>query len=300
MAVDTRHGRDHLVRLYDDENDLAAGVVPFLASGFDASGAAIVVASAERRDAFCTGLRQAGIDVEQALGWGSLILLDARSTLDELLLDGQPDAPRFEAVIGESVRSVADHGTVRAYGEMVDLLWADGDVVAAIELEGLWNDLQARQPFDLYCAYRAAAVANVDGGMSVIRNCHTHTICTATDARTCRFDPSPESPVLARRFVANALPAIDRRLFNDVMLVLGELASNAVLHAATPFSVEAASRAGVIRVSVTDQSVSMPMERTPCTDTVGGHGLRIVGALSNRWGVEAASTGKTVWAEFVV
>jgi hypothetical protein len=48
---------------------------------------------------------------------------------------------------------------VRAYGEMVALLWAEGNVNGAIQLEKLWNDMGKIRDFSLFCAYPQAAVA---------------------------------------------------------------------------------------------------------------------------------------------
>src|SRR5438552_269564 len=42
---------------------------------------------------------------------------------------------------------------VRAYGEMVDLLWQIGDVASAIDLEARWNELSTTKRFSLLCAY---------------------------------------------------------------------------------------------------------------------------------------------------
>ena len=55
-------------------------------------------------------------------------------------------------------RAAATGRPVRAYGEMVALLWEHGDVLAAIELEELWNDLGRELDFSLLCAYRSASV----------------------------------------------------------------------------------------------------------------------------------------------
>jgi hypothetical protein len=69
----------------------------------------------------------------------------------------QPDRKRFEATVGALVRKLslkaAGRG-VRAYGEMVDLLWNSGASAAAIRLENLWNELLEAREFNLLCAYQ--------------------------------------------------------------------------------------------------------------------------------------------------
>ena len=67
--------------------------------------------------------------------------------------DGTPDPVAFASVIGAALDDLTGSGPVHAFGEMVALLWDEGNVTAAIELESLWNDLAEHRTFSLYCAY---------------------------------------------------------------------------------------------------------------------------------------------------
>src|SRR5581483_8222480 len=85
-----------------------------------------------------------------------LLFCDARTTLDQFLDGGRPNWHQFEKVIGDVLRQVRPldgTGSLRAYGEMVDLLWKDGQFASAVRLEQLWNKLLERSSFSLYCAY---------------------------------------------------------------------------------------------------------------------------------------------------
>jgi len=95
------------------------------------------------------------MDVDAALSSRRLVLRDARKTLASFLVDGKPDWQRFQGEIGGLLSSVPtpDGVPVRAYGEMVDLLWRDGESKEAIRLEEFWNDLHHTHSFDLLCAY---------------------------------------------------------------------------------------------------------------------------------------------------
>jgi anti-sigma regulatory factor (Ser/Thr protein kinase) len=84
----------------------------------------------------------------------------------------------------------------------------------------------------------------------------------------------------------------------DAALVLSELATNAVVHAGSPFSVAIRAENSVLRIAVQDAC--------PPTAAVGsqggltaqtGHGLGLVDTLATRWGVESTPVGKVVWAE---
>jgi hypothetical protein len=62
-------------------------------------------------------------------------------------------------IVGTLVTQARGEGQarqVRVFGEMVALLWADGDRNGALVLEGLWNELTRRLSFPLLCAYPAS------------------------------------------------------------------------------------------------------------------------------------------------
>lgn len=82
-------------------------------------------------------------------------------------------------------------------------------------------------------------------------------------------------------------------------LVVSELATNAVLHAATPFEVTLSCDDGALRLVVSDGlrvTVPEPVARPPSQPN--GRGLGIVERLSSHWGVYVDADGKSVWAEF--
>ena len=95
-----------------------------------------------------------GIELPEVQRCGRFIALDVSETLAKFMVDGMPDAVRFRAVIGQLVSRAAESARdVRIYGEMVVVLWDEGDVAAAIALEDLWNDFTTRYLFSLFCAY---------------------------------------------------------------------------------------------------------------------------------------------------
>ncbi len=146
--------RQHSVGFYETEAFLVHSVRDFLASGLAVGDTAIVVATDVHRDLFDPALMEAGIDLQETYRCGRFIALDASETLAEFMVDGMPHAARFEASIGQLVSHAAEHTRdVRIYGEMVSVLWGEGNVAAAIALEDLWNELATRYPFSLFCAY---------------------------------------------------------------------------------------------------------------------------------------------------
>ena len=116
------------------------------------------------------------------------------------------------------------------------------------------------------------------------------------------FDPHPFSASLARSFVADRLVQHDlSHLIDPVRLVTSELATNAILHAHTSFTVTLERIDDVLVLTVTDDSPEAPVRRaTGATDSTG-RGLDIVALTSLDWGVDAAREApKAVWATFAV
>ena len=150
---------EHIVQFYDDEPELARTVGRYLSETVEAGAAGIVIATDAHRRAFAGQLAAAEIDVAKCVLDGTLTLLDAAATMAQFVRDGRVDRQAFRRVIGSMVgRAGATGRPVRAYGEMVALLWEAGDVVAAIELEECWNELSREFPFALLCGYHSESV----------------------------------------------------------------------------------------------------------------------------------------------
>jgi anti-sigma regulatory factor (Ser/Thr protein kinase) len=115
------------------------------------------------------------------------------------------------------------------------------------------------------------------------------------------FVRSTESVAEARQFVAQALNQISKDLRNVVTLLVSELATNALLYGPNGFqvSVEYRPNSHLVRVGVSDPGDGTPTVEHPDVTAEHGRGLQLVGALSDRWGVESipGTPGKTVWFE---
>jgi hypothetical protein len=112
---------------------------------------------------------------------GRLVFLDARTTLDRILVAGLPDQRLFESVIGGAIREVqarSASGKVRAFGEMVSLLWSEERHAAAERVESLWNALLSGSSFSLFCAYRIDPFGKdkAKSGLHSIVGAHTHVL----------------------------------------------------------------------------------------------------------------------------
>jgi serine/threonine-protein kinase RsbW len=99
----------------------------------------------------------------------------------------------------------------------------------------------------------------------------------------------------ARREVARYLA--DCPVASDALIVLSELATNAVLHSRSKhdfFTVHAELADWHARLVVEDAGGTW--EPPGPAETDGGRGLQIVAALADAWGIDGDASGRVVWA----
>jgi PAS domain S-box-containing protein len=170
---------EHFVQFYENDDYLIDSVSRFVEAALRGGHASIVIATPEHRHALQRKLVACGVDVAKAIEADKYVLLDARQTLSELMVGDSPDRVRFEQIIGSTIARLSDgKHRIHAFGEMVALLWHEGNRDAAIALEQLWNKLAERYAFALFCAYPIAEFNSetcVDGFKGVC-SCHTQVI----------------------------------------------------------------------------------------------------------------------------
>jgi superfamily I DNA/RNA helicase len=189
----------HLVQFHGaDDRFLVSNVARYLREGLNRGDGAIVIATEAHVRAFDERLRDAGSDVPTAREQGRLAFYDAHEILAKFMVGGKPDWDRFESVVGTAMAKLrsaandakANHAKLRAYGEMVGVLWKTRQFSAAIRLEQFWNKLLSRSSFSLYCAYsidifgQEFQVAALDS-----------ILCTHTHLVPCESDGAVETAI---------------------------------------------------------------------------------------------------------
>ncbi|MFF0625181.1 ATP-binding protein [Streptomyces sp. NPDC004296] len=119
---------------------------------------------------------------------------------------------------------------------------------------------------------------------------------------TLDYTPRPRSVALARNRAARLTGEWGQiQLVEDVRLLVSELATNALVHGHVRgrlFRVGLTLTDSVLRIAVTDaRGERLPCAGEPAPGAAGGRGLQLVGAVSDRWGVQVRQVGKTVWCE---
>jgi hypothetical protein len=150
--ADLRHdAAGHAVYYYGEEQELLDRLEDYVTDGWSHGQRTVVFARHERIKAL--RLRLAGRELLEALD-----AHEASWALSQFVRDGRPQAGLFTQLVSETLARQG-HGSVRLYGEMVAVLWDEGNVTGALELEALWNSYLAEHPLALLCAYPRADVA---------------------------------------------------------------------------------------------------------------------------------------------
>lgn len=171
-------GSDHMVQFYSDPEFLVEAVAHYIGCGLRQGEAAIIIARPEHSERFMRALKRESSP--------ALRLLDAETTLSSFMVNGMPEWTAFHRIIGGAIAELRlQYPTVRAYGEMVDILWQRGDQQAAIRLEEFWNEIRRLQTFSLLCAYGIDPLRDdlYGGGIESVCRCHTHLIPARDYAR---------------------------------------------------------------------------------------------------------------------
>ena len=259
--------QSHAVSFYERDAELVGTLARFVDEGLALDERVIVVATEAHRTGLDALLLAHGVDTALERDSGRLVVLDARETLDSILVEGVLDPDRFVTTVVRMIQDARSDGRrVRAFGEMVALLWEIGDVAGALDLEERWTRLQDEMPFELLCAYPTSALGDARlGDVNDICAAHSGVLppasyaagSPAADATIAEYSqvflPVPEAVAAVRRFVTEALRRWgERTLEMDASLVASELATNAVLHASSPFRVSIDRSVGVVCISVQD------------------------------------------------
>jgi PAS domain S-box-containing protein len=166
---------DHFVHFYENEEFLLDALSGYIGLGLVAGEVCIVIATEPHRNGLEARLQRSGIDLPSIVSTNQYIALDAERTLAKFMVDGEPDPHQFATVIGTLLeRATAGGRPVRAFGEMVALLWAQGKRAVAARLEDLWNDLGEKHRFSLFCAYPMSGFLHATDTPSFTEICSKH------------------------------------------------------------------------------------------------------------------------------
>jgi anti-sigma regulatory factor (Ser/Thr protein kinase) len=303
---------DHRVGFYDEDRELVDLVAQFVADGRALGQPALLLMTRAHAEGLKAALTELGLDPAAEQASGGLVIADAEETLGTFLVDGDVVPERFAATIDAVLLPLLrDGGPARAFGEMVGLLWEQGNVTAALDLERLWTTVTGAHPVSLLCAYPSSSLEH-SRLSDVTALCGHHSdlvpigpraprLHVGSDEQDRLFVPSPDAVAGARRFVGDVLESwqLDQ-LVADATLVVSEIATNALKHAGTAFLARVSRAPDGVRIAIEDAVSAIPVAHLAGPEELHGRGLAIVEALSRRWGADAVPDGKVVWSELAI
>jgi hypothetical protein len=146
---------NHVLQIYETDEVFINSLAGFVGGGINANDACIVIATDKHLKALETRLEDYGVHVNTLISEGRYLPFRAEETLSKFMVDGWPDESLFMNTISgviKEARGKYKRG-IRAFGEMVAILWAQGNNGATVQLEHLWNEFCQKEAFSLFCAY---------------------------------------------------------------------------------------------------------------------------------------------------
>ncbi len=146
--------REHILNIYDDEYGFLNLLYGFVSGGFNARDSVVVIATSEHLNYLDARLKTDGYDVFGLKLTDEYIPLDAEALLDQFMIRDSLDENLFFHVITNLLaKAKKQDRMLRAFGEMVAILWTRGLKDTTMQLENLWNQYCTSEDFSLFCAY---------------------------------------------------------------------------------------------------------------------------------------------------
>lgn len=178
---------DHLVQIYENEEVVLDSLEGFVESGFKAGDSVIIIATDNRLKALNGRLQTHGFNLKKLQSTHQYMPHDANETLDKFMMNGWPDEVLFMKTVKEVITLARGKNKrrVRAYGEMVAVLWGQGHNGATVQLEHLWNKFCETEAFCLFCAYpKVGFTQDAESAIQHICSAHTKMISGIQKSKT--------------------------------------------------------------------------------------------------------------------
>lgn len=172
---------EHLLQVYEDESEFIEALSQFVMDGMRSGEGVIVIATRMHLRRLEDHLRARGIDIPAFIRANQYIPRIASEMLSKFMVqheDGTswPNEEAFGRFVTDLIKTARGRmgRPVRAFGELVALLWAQGNVGATVRLEHLWEKLCREHAFSLFCAYpKVGLTENTRVAMDAICACHS-------------------------------------------------------------------------------------------------------------------------------
>lgn len=168
----------HSVQFYDGHEALIDRLCGVVCSGLLVGNSVLIISTSAHRLQLMKALERLEVDVRNYARAGRFAMCDAEEMLAMFMVDGFPDTQLFMASLGKllvaskKAASSKEQG-LTVFGEMVAILWEDGNKSGALALEALWNNVMSERAFHLHCAYPRWLFGN-ESEFADICGAHSH------------------------------------------------------------------------------------------------------------------------------
>lgn len=171
---------DHVLQIYENDKEFIDILESFVINGFRSGESVIVIATPEHLRALNQRLRDQEWDLFSLTLQDQYIPLSAEETLGQFMINGWPDENLFYHLLTNLLLRARNRDRrVRAFGEMVAVLWSQGYSGATVHLEYLWNRYCESEQFSLFCAYpKSGFTEDAKESLTHICSCHSKRITT--------------------------------------------------------------------------------------------------------------------------
>lgn len=165
---------EHFVQVYEAEDVFMDTLTGFIAGALRQDEGAVVIATVSHRAELRRRLALEGFDADGAVNNDQLMLLDAEQLISKFMVHDRADEEKFAQLVRDILaRAGRDGRRVRAFGEMVAVMWAKGYCGATVQLEHIWQRLCQQESFVLFCAYPRSGFTE-DAALSIASICAEH------------------------------------------------------------------------------------------------------------------------------
>ncbi|MBA3665779.1 MAG: MEDS domain-containing protein [Bacteroidetes bacterium] len=166
------------MQIYENDEMFLDLLEGFVIGGIKNHECVILIATPAHLGALQYRLKREGYDVPSLVDDDQLIMLDAQETLNCFMVNDEPDEKKFNSTISKVIKKAHNRQRkIRAFGEMVAILWENGKKEATVELENLWNKFCTKEAFSLFCAYpKSSFIKDEQKHTRTICSCHTKII----------------------------------------------------------------------------------------------------------------------------
>lgn len=174
----------HKAGFYPDDLRLLDDVMQFIRGALTAGSTAVVIATEPHRESLLLRLQEHGTDIADAIERGRYISVDAADAVSEFVINGMLDPVRLLNLFRDLMARAAgaakgEQASIAVFGEGADLLWAQGNAEAAIQVEEVCSQLIKTYNLDMLCGYSLNRVRGDTDRHTFQRICAEHSAVLA-------------------------------------------------------------------------------------------------------------------------